>query len=111
MNTAVKLSEIVIIAQQVKFHKILSNLYSRSLPNVLLSKFPAMCLIRKREREGERGERTYSDLSTSQRVSSPETQGLLGDTGVNMGSNSRYFVQWPMRLSTAMETWTRGSLE
>ena len=109
---AVKLSEIIIISQQVKFHEILSNLYSRSLPNVMLSNFPAMCLIRKREREGEgRGGGTYSDLSTSQRVSSPDTQGLLGDTGVNMGSNSRYLVQWPMRLSTAMETWTRGSLE
>ena len=36
---------------------------------------------------------THSDLSKSQRVSSPDIQGLLGDTDVNMGSNSRYFPQ------------------
>ena len=54
---------------------------------------------------------SHSDLSTSQSVSSPEIHGLLGDTGVNMGSNSRYLLQYPMMLSTAMETWTRGILE
>ena len=63
INTAVKLSEIITIAQQVKFHEILSNLYSRSRPNVMLSNFPAMCLIRKREREGER--RGGGDLQRS----------------------------------------------
>jgi hypothetical protein len=63
------------------------------------------------EREEEQEKQTHRDLSTSQRVSSPDIQGLLGDTGVNMGSNSRYLLQCPMRLSTAMETWTRGSME
>lgn len=65
-----------------------------------------------RKRGGGRWKRhTNSDLSISQRVSSPDIQGLLGTAEANMGSNSRYLLQWLMIVSTATETWTRGSLE
>lgn len=49
--------------------------------------------FRRGGKEGEDNSHTYSDLSTAQSVSSPDSQGLLGNTGVNKGSNSLYLLQ------------------